>query len=726
MAKQPKTPTYPTEVTPDEQDILKTAVERYDLAWQHEEHNINEAYDDLQFIAGEQWEPSIAKERQTDGRPMLTVNMLPKFIKQITGDMRMNKPAIKVRPVGGGADKDRAEIYTGLIRNIETLSDASTVYTRGGESASRCGIGGWVIETDYSDDDAFLQNIRLKYISDPLNILFDPDAKEISREDAKWAFWVRAFSYDAYKLRWPDAKVSSWDAARTLGMGTDWYNEDEVKVAWYWVKKPIAKTLGQMADGSVVDMATHDGEPPLKTRIVNSHKVCQYVITASEILEGPIEWAGKYIPIVPVIGEEIPIENRTVRHGAIRWAKDPQRMYNYHQSTAVEAHALAPKAPFILTADQVKGREAQWRQANRRNLPYLTYNPDGTAPPPQRSSASTDISASMALADKSENDMYATIGIYPPSLGAKSNEQSGKAILARQREADVGSYVYIDNLAKAIAYTGRQLIDLIPHIYDTQRVIRILAEDGTEDEVVINQPGMDGQFMNDMTVGKYDVVVETGPSFTTKRQESAQAMQEFAAQNGQVAGVVMDLIAEAQDWPNADKFAQRFKMTLPPGIDPEVDQLRQQAQANQPPPPPDPKVMADQMKAEIEGKRLQLDERRLALDEQAARAEVAIAQAEQSRKNAETQIDAARAAMERRDMELTHREAAAKIESDHVISLAQNTPPIPPDLLQPIAQALGDLARTNQQVASAILQSTGPKRVVRDQAGNVVGIEPLN
>lgn len=716
MAKPKADANYPSTTPKEDQDFLTEARKRYDLAWEHEEDNINEAYDDLEFIAGEQWEASIAKERQDEHRPMLTINMLPKFIKQITGDMRLNKPAVKVRPVGGGADKQRAEIFTGTIRNIEALSDSGTVYTRGGESSARCGIGGWTVVTEYTDDDEFVQDIRLKYIPDMLNVLFDPDAKEITREDAMWAFWVRNFSYDAFKTRWPDAKVSSWDAARSLAH-SDWFKEDEVKVAWYWVKKPIVKTLGQLADGSVVDMADYQGaEKPERTRQVNSHKVCQYVISACEILEGPNEWAGKFIPIVPVIGEEIPIENRTVRHGAIRWAKDPQKMYNYHQSTAVEAHALAPKAPFILTANQVKGREAQWRQANRRNLPYLTYNPDGAAPPPQRSSAATDISSSMALAEKSENDMYGTIGIYPPSLGQKGNEQSGKAIIARQKEADVGSYVYIDNLAKAIAYTGRILVDLIPKIYDTKRVVRLLAEDGTEEEVTVNDPKIMGGFENDLTVGKYDVVVETGPSFSTKRQESAQAMQEFAAQNGEVAAVVMDLIAEAQDWPNADKFAQRFKMTLPPGIDPEVDQQRQMMQANLPPPPPDPKVLAEQAKADNEAHRLDIDERRLVLDENVARSESNIARMEQARQNMETMIEASRVAIEQRQLELDGAVQRAAAHTEQMMNQPQE-PAIAPELINQLAQATTALAQ-------AVQRMNGPKKVVYGPDGVVQGVVP--
>lgn len=721
---------YPTGTKKDEEDILREAKERYDAGWQHDEENITEAYDDLRFGAGEQWPTMIAQERTSDGRPMLTSNMIPKFVKQITGDMRLNKPAIKVRPAGGGASKEVADIATGLIRNIEANSDAGTIYIKGGESAVRAGLGGWAIVTEYTDDDIFEQDIRIRQIPDPLNVIFDPDAREITREDAKWAFWVRKFSYEAFKAKWPDAKISSWDQARTLGMGNAWFTENEVMVAWYYVKKPTKKTLYQLANGEVVDGDDYEGtEKPVKTRVVETHKVCLYEITEAEILSGPTELAGKYIPLVPVIGEEIPLEDRVVRHGAIRFAKDPQRMYNYHQTTAVEAHALAPKAPFIGTTEQFKGLEKEWRQANRRNLPYLRYNSDPKAPgAPQRSSASTDISASMALAERAENDMYGTIGIYPPSLGQKSNEQSGKAIIARQREADVGSYVYIDNLSKAIAYTGRILVDMIPKIYDTARTIRTLNEDGTEEEVEINKPipGELEKFDNDITIGRYDVVVETGPAYSTKRAEAAQAMTEFASLNPQGSQIVMDLIAKAQDWPDAERFEQRFKMALPPGIDPEVDiwrmQIQEQMKQMLPPQPPDPALVVEERKAEAmamkeqnEARKLDLEERRVSLEEMQAQAEHMLAQAEQTRKNAETSIKATQVALERRSMEIGHRETAMQQETERMASMPPSV--IPPELIGQLAQVAGALTVAAQKMG-------GPKRVLYRPDGTVAGVVP--
>jgi hypothetical protein len=253
---------------------------------------------------------------------------------------------------------------------------------------------------------------------------------------------------------------------------------------------------------------------------------------------------------------------------------------------------LLPKAPFIGTVEMFKGQEKQWRQANRRNLPYLAFTPDTKAPTqrPERSQVSTDVTTSTALAAGAVEDMYATTGIYPASLGQKSNELSGKAILARQKESDVGTFVYTDNLAEAIEYAGEQLVELIPKIYDTARIVRVMQDDGEVEMVPVNQPQQGqaaaiGRLLNDLSVGKYDVEVETGPAFSTRRAEAAQGMMEFANQNPQGSGLIMDLLADALDWPGADKMAERFRRALPPGIDPEVDQQRL---AEQGPPKPDP------------------------------------------------------------------------------------------------------------------------------------------
>ena len=456
------------EMTKDQDEILRQARERFERAAEADRENAIEAHDDLKFRVGEQWPEDVKRERESDGRTVLTINRILQFIRQVTGDIRINRPAIRVRPTGKGANRAVAEVLTGLIRHIEQVSQAQTAYTTAADSAAACGIGHFRIVSEYSDDDGFEQDIRIRRILNPFAVAWDPDAEALTREDAKYRFVTARVPLDEFKERWPDARTSDFDSSDYdrdyLG---DWWDGEGVRVAEYWCKKSVVKTLHMMTDGSVLDdaglakaraEAAEDGAaaPEIKrTREVRTHEIVEYMLNGVEVIEGPVKWPGRHIPIVSVCGEEVHIGDGTVRSGVIRYAKDAQRLYNYMRSTAVEAGALQPKAPFIATPNQIKGHETQWREANRRNVPYLLYNPDGQAPgAPQR-----QLPAPIAVGFEQEaaiaaDDMKATTGIYDASLGQRSNETSGKAIIARQREGDVSTYVYADNLAKAIATPG--------------------------------------------------------------------------------------------------------------------------------------------------------------------------------------------------------------------------------------------------------------------------------
>lgn len=612
----------------DNADLLKEARERCDEAYRHERENFDEGKDDLKFAAGEQWDDAAKAIREN--RPTLVVNRTGQFRRQIIGDIRLNTPVIKVRPVDGKADKNLANTLTGLIRNIEYASDADSAYITAVDTAATCGYGNFRITTEYSSDDAFDLDIRIRRITNPFAVLWDPAAQEHSREDAKWAFVVTHMTLKDFQATYPKAATTDFDADDIDDGIKDWWKPDSVRVAEYWRKEPITRVLAQLADGSVSDVT---GIPPeayatapveiVKTRTVKSHKVVQYLLSGSEVLEGPTPWPGRHIPVIPVWGEEIHIGDRTVRHGVIRFAKDPQRMLNYYRSAEAELVALTPKAPYILTPDQIAGQEGTWQQANSANLPYLLYNQTGATqrptrePPPQPNTAA--IAGAAAVAD----DLYAVTGIYKPSLGDQTSpESSGKAILARQREGDVGSFVYVDNLSKAIAYAGRQLVDLIPRIYDTERVVRVLGEDGETEIVKLNErvatPA--GEVVqNDITIGEYDVVVETGPSFSTRRQESAESMLQFVQAVPQAGQVIGDLIAKNMDWPGAEAIAARLKKILPPGIaDPDP------GEPPPPPPGPPPELMAKMAELEIKQKTAEAE---MAAKEAKTRAEIAALQA---------------------------------------------------------------------------------------------------
>lgn len=596
----------------DESEFLRLARERFDAAITHDQENRAEALEDLQFKAGEQWSQATLNERadEENPRPCLTVNKMPQFVRQVTGDIRINRPAIKVRPVDDVSDPEVAELFTGLIRHIEQASKARVAYNTAADNAASCGIGHFRILTEYTTDDVFDQDIRIKRMPNAMSVVWDPHSVEITRDDAEWCFVYDDVDKEVFTETWPDANMAGFDAMDAVDTVSEWTKDETVRVAEYWVKVPTKKTICLLADGAVIEK---DNDTPadqiVKERKVIVPVVYQYILSGVEVLEGPNEWAGKHIPIVPVMGEEIFIGDRCVRHGVIRFAKDPQRLYNYARSAAAESISLAPKAPFIGTVAMFKGQEELWAQANTKNVPYLPYNADKNAPTlrPERQMPPQLSSALVNEVNTASDEMKAVTGIYDASLGARSNETSGRAIRARQMEGDVGSYVYMDNLSIAIGYAGEILIDLIPRIYDTERVVRLLNDDDSEAMAQINTVvGVDPQtgkeiIKNNLAVGRYDVVVQTGPSYSTKRQESAEAMINFVQAVPQAGGLIGDLIAKNQDWPGAEQIAERLKKLLPPGMDEDAPPA--------PPPPPDPKMLEAQAKiektaAETEGVKL--------------------------------------------------------------------------------------------------------------------------
>lgn len=582
----------------DKKSFLQTTLTRYDDALSHDQDNRSEALDDLKFRAGEQWHPEDKRTRETEGRPVITINRMPAFVKQIMGDMRQNRPSIKVRGVDDNSDPELAETLTGLIRNIENESDARVPYMVAADAQVTSGIGHWRVVSKYADDDTFEQDLRIEAIRNPFSVVWDPASSSVTREDAQYCFVIEQMTTDQFDEKFPDAKSETWPSGDEASYENQWRDADTIKVAEYWLKSTKTRRLAMLDGGRVVDVTEMSEAQKQFLNITREEDrertiVERYLLTGGEILEGPEEWPGKYIPIVPLIGEEVDIGDRIVRHGIVRYAKDSQRLYNYWRTANAEQVALQPKAPYIGTAKQFERHKGLWNQANTRNLPYLPYDSDAQAPPPQRQPPpvfSSGMAQEIALAAE---EMKATTGIFDAALGNKSNETSGKAILARQRESDVGSFVYFDNFSVSIAYTGRIIIDLIPHFYDTERVVRVLGEDDAEEFVRVNQVmmGPDGPLIfNDLTLGKYDVTVTSGPSYSTRRAEAADSMLAFVQAVPGAAALVADLLAQAQDWPDADKFATRLKKALPPGLAEEEDG-EEQEQAE-----PDPaQVMAEQV-----------------------------------------------------------------------------------------------------------------------------------
>lgn len=593
-------------------------LDRYERAVSADQENRLAAIDDLRFRAGVQWPANLQKAREDADRPVLTINEIPQFVRQVTGDILMNTPAIKVMPVDSGADKDIAEIYNGIIRNVEQRSHAKHIYADGGKQAVEGGFGAWRIITKY-DDDSFDQDIWLEALRNALAVVWDPLATDFCRRDANFCFVHYRLPKKEFQLQYPKAMVVDFevtgDDVDAVGL-RNWFDGEGVRVAEYWCKEPFKKTIYQLVDGRVVDNV--DDIQPIeikRKREVDSHKVVQYIVSGKEVLEGPNEWAGKFIPIVHVPGEEVWVGENRVTHGVVRFLKDPQRLLNYMRSCSAEVVGQQPKMPWIVTPGMISGYEADWQTSGSSGKPYLLWNPDPEFPgiKPERSIAPVPATGLAAEAAMAAEDMHRVTGIYPASLGQQSKEVSGKAIIAREKQGDTGTYVYQAMVSMAIAYTGEQLVDLIPKIYDTERQIRILGEDGKHEMVPVNkavtiqgQNGVQQTVKFDLSVGKYDVVVSTGPGFQTRSQEAAQGILDLIQAFPQSAPILADVVAEMQDWPNRDKTIERLQSLLPPNLQPQ--KMGPDGQPIPPPqPPPDPKMVEMEGKMKLAQQQQQLD-----------------------------------------------------------------------------------------------------------------------
>ena len=603
--------------------------------------------EDLKFLNGEDhWDQTLKAQRIEDDRPCLVINKLPAFLDQIVGDQRQNRPSGKVRPVDSKADPATAKMLTGLIRNIENISSADVAYDTAFEGAAGCGFGAWRIMAQYADDESFDQELVIKRIRNQFSVFLDPDALEPDYSDAQFGFLTEQVPRDVFEAKWPDKDATPVTDGRDDTGG--WWIGDNIRVAEYFDREETKSTLYLVKGengGAPTTTATKpkDDKSILKQRKVTKHKYVWYRISGSQILEGPTEIPGKLIPIVPVLGKEINIEGKVALRGCVRFAKDPQRLYNYYRSYGAETVALAPRAPFLVTAKQLMGYERQWDTQGKKNYQYLYYNPDQMAPgPPQRqfpSALSSGIQNEVLISDQEFHD---TVGIQLAGMGKKSNEKSGKAIVARQREGDVGQFAFVDNLARAMELSIKILLGMIPHVYDMPRVVRILGEDGAESYAQLNEefvnPETGKPQLFDVTVGKYDVAVTIGPSYSTQRQEAAESMIQFITAVPDSAPAIMDLVAKNLDWPGADEIQERLQKLLPPGLAPPPEgEEGLQGPGGMPPggmqppgPPPDP--MADAMMgAEIEKASLEVEQEKQKLRKmgaEASLAEVKLAQAQ--------------------------------------------------------------------------------------------------
>ena len=567
---QPVKKNYVPEGFESQEEFIKDMRANYEADVDFDRINRQEALDDLRFAAGEQWDPVVLQQRK--GLPCLVVNTIPQFTAQLVGDWRQSRKAIKIVP-SDNADQDVASIRGDLIRNIEMESRADRSYDQAFEAQTICGDGAFKITVEYAKDDVFDQDIFIRPIEDPLSVVWDRFSVDPTGRDAQRVFVDDRIPKKEFKRKWPNASGGSdlmendkVDRLSLLG----WVDDESYRVTEYWRMIERQMTLALFENGKVLEINEDNmGEIieangiPVKTRITWCRYAQMHYCTGTEILAGPFEYRLNRVPIIRMSGRVTNVSGRRVRYGLVRFMKDPSRLRNFWRSIAAEQLGYAPKAQWIATQSAVEGRQEAFRKAHLTRDPLLIVNDDAVIgqniqkidPPVPQQALFTEV-------QMNTQDMKDVSGIHDASLGIRSNEVSGKAILARQREGDVASQTYYDNADAALLEGGDVINQLIPQIYDGTRVVRLIGPDEAIKFQRINDP-MDPESV-DLSTGQYDVALTTGTSYTTRRVEAASAMMDAIQVWPQLMTVAGDLVAKAQDWPGAEELSERLKKTIPP------------------------------------------------------------------------------------------------------------------------------------------------------------------
>lgn len=572
------------------QEIREAAHEDFDALSELHKH----ALVSLEFLRGRQWSHEAAQDRKADRRPMLTFSKLTQFLDGVIGGQMQRRTSVKVRAEDRIArsvyasleSKKRvamAEALEGLYRQIEANSRGQMAYINAFEGGVGWGFGHFRFLVDYVTG-SFDRDIMVLPIMDPFSVAWDQSSMMIDRSDARRCIITSLVPKDQFKEQYPGAVASDWTSnSVTVSHGSEWIRDNNVVLAERFTKEQKDVLLCELSDGRIVEWEDKEeqirdelakrGVAITRQRKAKMDVIKWCLVSGGDVLEDEITIEGKHIPVVTCYGRPIWDEGKMHYRSLIENALDEQRAYNYARTAIIEAISSIPKAPWIIGSSQIQGYENTWKTANVRMHAYLPWNDAGdNKTPPQRNYATQDLSALAALAQMCEQGMMSGIGRYQASMGAESNEKSGRAVLARAQQADTVTQPFVDNFEIALTQGGRIVMSMIPEVYSADCVARILNEDGTDDaftigaETIIDEQTGDEIILNDLAAGRYSIKVDTGPSFETRRQESMQGMVEFGQAFPQIAAILGPEALANSDFPGAERAAKMARAMLPPNV----------------------------------------------------------------------------------------------------------------------------------------------------------------
>ncbi len=581
-----------------DQKVLDEAQARFDQVqtWEKSARNnfrADQRMDAADSVNNYAWPDELYRPRIDAEKCCLTVNKVHQHVLNVVNDTRQNRPSIDYKPMANGATFKAAEVLNGLAKHIEAASSAEDAYDCATTHQTVGGIGYFRLCTEYADPKSFDLDIRIRRVTNPLSIYLDMDAKELDASDMMYAFAFVDWSKAQFDKKYPKYK-DQVAGSPPLGSEREDYRDqatEQVRVCEYFRRVEQTDTLHRLDDGSDV-MASDlpddfDEDSIVKSRKVSSYKVEWYLLAGSDTIVDRNIWPGTLIPICRVLGEERVIDGKLDRIGLVRSMLDSARIYNVMNSAAVEAVGMQTSVPWLVTPEAVEGNETFWEAANRKKYAYLPWNSWDDAgarevPKPERIDPPTYPQAYQQGIAQAGQDMMAASGQFEASFGQESNERSGKAINARVKNSNNATFHFVNNLAVAVRYAGRIILELIPIIYDSPgRILKVLGEDGTQSTVAIDPTmptahrdvnGADDESFTaqqvavvlNPSIGDYSVIATAGPGYATQRAEAFNAISQILMQNESLSAVVGDLLFRSADFPLADEIAERLKNMVPP------------------------------------------------------------------------------------------------------------------------------------------------------------------
>ena len=588
-----------------EKDIWEEARDRLKICTDSESDNRKRAKECIEFREGNQWDQEPSSSVSED-EPELTVNLTDALVQRVENNIRQQRPRGKCHPVGDGADIEIAEILNGIGRHIETRSDAPVAYDQASSQSLDGGWGYFRLIAEFVDRKSFQKDLRILPIRNQFTVFIDPAAIMPSGSDQKWCLISVKMPRQEYKRRYPKAANVSWSDSSNGDMSLDWEDKETVRLAEYFRLREKAETLYLFRGPDGQEFTRYKSELPrgIDGKILPIEQVQALIAERRLVIAGEresskmqVEWfrlngrkvvereqlPGIYIPIFRVEGNVKDVDGKIIRRGMVQNLMDPARMVNYGNTAKIKRLGLAPKAPWVAAEGQLDGHP-EWDDANQKAYSVLTYKPvvletsgGPVMPPPPARQQPTQIEAGFAeFVQGMQTNLMAVANMQgEPGMDKQGEVVSGEAYRRRQYLSDQAHFQYYDKLTLAIAQCWRVMVSWVPVYYsEPGRIQRVIGEDSTPEMVTLNERVKDDQGVetvkNDLSIGRYDVVMETGPGYDTKREEGAESLLSLLAIPALAEMVVKlgaDLVFRSIDHPYMQELADRVMAANPEGLE---------------------------------------------------------------------------------------------------------------------------------------------------------------